>query len=856
MAETFRKDRLDFKISELGIYLDEDVKWTNENLIKRLGDYTLAHTKESIPWATKYVQSLECVMLCKHLKDEMKNFTAETNPMVSSDYIAENKENGFRHLLCYSPKDGFTLYSRKESVDTYLNTNFTDKILFIKDGLIKEPKDFINKLNYRFVLDGEIIVNSDGANFDGVQYESIEDYVQAVLGSNAERAKAFQKDGHRLIFKIFDVLYFEKDAKEHEEIEFKYDYSAQEPNEEEIAWIEKYYEKYLTSTGYKLEGKLTGKNKKLYTYLRTLKYLPKYDVRKYPFWKRRELRNQLITMLQKIGIPAEEVAHEDVNKIEYLDTQLKTGHEGCFLGKSKVIMADGTEKRIDKIQVGDMVQSYNNSTGKVEPKKVTNVFYNGLKPIEQWLSVSRGAHQQVGGTNKRASSGNYYHRIFCTRNHKFWNGVNYEEIDKLNYCYEYNPILDDFRKQALYGWLLSDGCIDTTLHIVRLYQKADTEYWKYTKEMYRPFCNNVDKTFISGKGSVIGILSILKRYTKGMENYHLNYKGGYTELINKMNEVAWAYFIMGDGSCLKDKQGLQLSTHSLELDDVKLIMQRFSKLFGTTMGTIKQDKRVAKNGYYISYWKEDTNKIFEKIGKYIHPSMLYKFSNREQKEFISYPTEITWDLQQVPIMKKELGSYKNESHSVSKGAWDIEVEDNHNYFVEHVLVHNCILKNKYAPYIAGMKSSRSHKACLKVKQSMANILDNLDKVEDFDVFITGANPPKSDRIKDMIGALNCSIYIIDENGETREHEIASVSGISHEWKRKFAKIDENGKITLNPEYLNKVIAINGLALTATNLKFQHAVIKDRNAIEFKAKQPTECVWEESVLKEMTLVRGR
>lgn len=497
MAETFRKDRLDYKISELGIYLDEDVKWTNENLIKRLGDYTLAHTKDYIPWSTKYVQSLECVMLCKHLKDEMKNFTAETNPMVSPDYIAENKENGFRHLMCYSPKDGFTLYSRKESVDTYLNTNFTDKILFIKDGLIKEPKDFINKLNYRFVLDGEIIVNSDGANFEGVQYESIEDYVQAVLGSNAERAKAFQKDGHRLIFKIFDVLYFEKDAKEHEEIDFKFDYSAKEPNEEEIAWIEKYYEKYLTSTGYKLEGKLTGKNKKLYTYLRTLKYLPKYDVRRYPFWKRRELRDQLISMLQKIGIPAEEVAHEDVNKIEFLDSILRNSGEGC------------------------------------------------------------------------------------------------------------------------------------------------------------------------------------------------------------------------------------------------------------------------------------------------------------------------------------------------------------------------ILKQLNAPYIAGMKSSRSHKACLKVKQNMANILDNLDKVEDFDVFITSANPPKSDRIKDMIGSLNCSIYIIDEDGQTREHQIASVTGISHEWKRKFAKVDPvTGEITLNPEYLNKVIAINGLALTATNLKFQHAVIKDRNAIEFKAKQPTECVWEENVLKEMTLVRGR
>ena len=32
------------------------------------------------------------------------------------------------------------------------------------------------------------------------------------------------------------------------------------------------------------------------------------------------------------------------------------------------------------------------------------------------------------------------------------------------------------------------------------------------------------------------------------------------------------------------------------------------------------------------------------------------------------------------------------------------------------------------------------------------MLDN-QLIEDFDVFITGANPPKSDRIKDMIGSI-------------------------------------------------------------------------------------------------------
>ena len=156
-----------------------------------------------------------------------------------------------------------------------------------------------------------------------------------------------------------------------------------------------------------------------------------------------------------------------------------------------------------------------------------------------------------------------------------------------------------------------------------------------------------------------------------------------------------------------------------------------------------------------------------------------------------------------------------------------------------------------------MRSSRGHRAAMKVKQSINNMLSSDSKLmEDFDVFITGANPPKSDRIKDMIGSLSCSIYIKKEDGSVEEHEIANISGLSHEWKRKLAAVDINtGKICLNPDYEGKVIAINGLALTQSNYKFQHATLKDNGRIEFKAKNPSECVWEENVLKELTMTRG-
>ena len=125
--------------------------------------------------------------------------------------------------------------------------------------------------------------------------------------------------------------------------------------------------------------------------------------------------------------------------------------------------------------------------------------------------------------------------------------------------------------------------------------------------------------------------------------------------------------------------------------------------------------------------------------------------------------------------------------------------------------------------------------------------------KDFDVFISGINPPKSDRIKDMIGSLNCSVYINDGE-QTYEHVIASVSGIPHAWKRELCAFDEDGNMILNPKYYGKVIAINGLALTY-KLKFQHAILFNKENLVFKDKDATSCTWDKEELEKMVITRG-
>ena len=848
------KEELQERTCQWGVVLpeDESISWTNEALTKACADKYLQEHPELDTWGQRYVWSLSNVMLCKHMKDEIKNF--DIPPIESDDYVAEFKENGMRVVVCYDPlKYGFEMFTRKESDITCLNGNITDKTLFIRNGFVSQPKDWVGKFPYRFVLDGEILADGETV-LDGVEYgmNAVEDFIQSIFSAGTEKAIEIQKAGHNMSFHIFDVLYFQKDNLEVYP-EMTYSYKEEEVTPAGEKWVEEHFRDYLESAQFiKPCGKKKAKPKKLYAYLLSLRKQPKYSVMHFPFLKRRKLRHQLVELLAKNNLPFVEVDGRDDAKVTYLDEVLSAGGEGCFKGTCMVKMADGTEKRIKDVKVGEYVLSYNIKEKKLEPKRVLNVFNNGLKHNSEWCSVSHGILQGTDVADKQ----NMYHRVICTKNHKYFDGDHYSAIQELNYCYELNYILDEYREQAILGWLLSDACIGKD-NIIRFNQKYDSDFWRFTQEMFKPFTKNASKWQYSGKGSKIGKMNLIKGYT--IRSFQRPEGYNFTNFIKRMGPIALAYMIMGDGA--GGPKGIRLCTYSYTEEEVRAIAEQVAKLTGASRTpALRRDKRVKSgSGLDIRYTVADTQKIWDVVKEYIHPSMRYKFPKYEQElvNFIEPPKPMQ-NIVKVPICKNELSSYKcfvTGAYTYIR-AWDLEVEDNHNYFVENVLVHNCILKNIHAPYIAGLRSSRSHRACMKVKQSISQIMDGQKMYEDFDVFITGANPPKSPRIKDMIGSLSCSIYMIDDRGEQVIHEIANVSGLSHEWKRKLAQVDDTGKISLNPEYLNKVIAVDGMALSGTSLKFHHAVLKNKETLEFKAKNPTDCCWDIDTLRDMVLTRGK
>lgn len=485
MGSKLRKEDIIAKINELGIDLVDGIKWTNDKMIKKLGDYYLADDKS---FARNFVQSLETVQLCHHMKDELNFF--KTSPLEMDSFVSEFKLNGCRCVTCYSPEEGFRFFSRNETTTDFLNNEFTDKLVFIKNGVVTKGSDYKGKFPCRFVLDGELLVDDNTLNFEGRHYENMEDFLQGILSSLPQRAINYQLEGHPIRLTCYDVMYFEPVASDTVPV-YKYDYTEKKLTNSEVDWVVANFEPYLDDCG--IKKKYDRTTQLLFNYLYSLKDTSKYDMRKYPFYKRRQARRKILEVLSKANLPFNEVDGEDNFKIDYLDNVLRSGGEGILV-----------------------------------------------------------------------------------------------------------------------------KCLD-------------------------------------------------------------------------------------------------------------------------------------------------------------------------------------------------------------------------------------------APYIAALKSSRSHKACMKVKQTVSEMMKNDGRHMDFDVFISGCNPPKSNNIKDMIGALKCSIYLENEFGETVEHEIANISGIPHEWKREFALVGEDGKITLKPEYMGKVIAIDGMALSHTSLRFQHAVLKE--GVVFKDKAPKDCEWTKEALEKMVIVRG-
>ena len=192
---------LGLKVEPTKRSLEHGVVYSKDDFVIALRNYYLA--KMNVTKGLSLMLEIESPMLCrqiKHLKPaEQKQIWKE-----GSDWYFEEKEDGNRMLLIYTPENGFESYSRNNSVEDFLPVPYTKNILV-------EGFDF-SKITKSVIIDCEVVsTNPNICTILGNRGCITETQLQAttaILALNPEASLEIQRVDP-LQFKCFDVLYYD-----------------------------------------------------------------------------------------------------------------------------------------------------------------------------------------------------------------------------------------------------------------------------------------------------------------------------------------------------------------------------------------------------------------------------------------------------------------------------------------------------------------------------------------------------------------------------------------------------------------------------------------------------------------------
>lgn len=157
-----------------------------------------------------------------------------------------------------------------------------------------------------------------------------------------------------------------------------------------------------------------------------------------------------------------------------------------------------------------------------------------------------------------------------------------------------------------------------------------------------------------------------------------------------------------------------------------------------------------------------------------------------------------------------------------------------------------IAKNVYSPYIAS--SNRSREGWIKIKRSMSETALMEGFGDTIDGFITGFELADEDKSwAGLVGSLDISVFLEDDEGNTRPHVVARVASIPLDLRQEMTEVVD-GAPTLKKEWYGKVVSIDGQAVSARAKRFRHAVIS-----QFRPDRSADtCILKESFLNRMIL----
>lgn len=353
---------------------------------------------------------------------------------------------------------------------------------------------------------------------------------------------------------------------------------------------------------------------------------------------------------------------------------------GCLTSQQRVTMADGSKKKISKVEVDDQILG--SKHGQICTATVTKTFKNGH--AHKWLNIKT--------TRINVDRGSSFSSITCTPEHKFWSPTlnDYVIADNLSVgdsvlMFRSNLELSPVAYQVLLGKMLGDGSLTIAKegasigwgHVI----KSLTEWTgQGVGCLYKP-----QKPQTSGYGSRVYRANTIRcnSIKKAFEDF---YNPGRKKLpewvIDKITPIALAFWYMDDGSLAHaDNQEDRAVFNScgfteVEHDTLLKCLEKFN---------IKGTKYEHEGFWRIRVNSDEAEKLFLLIAPYIQKDLQYKLPER-------YRGSIGWlpgvNSEYKPrLVKQVITSIDDVTQKVQSLRYDLETTT-HNYFASDILVHN------------------------------------------------------------------------------------------------------------------------------------------------------------------------
>lgn len=352
----------------------------------------------------------------------------------------------------------------------------------------------------------------------------------------------------------------------------------------------------------------------------------------------------------------------------------------CFHPHTHVITNKG------RIQIGKIVNQ------RVDCKVLS---YNFKSRILEFKPIVRYLRRGVQETYK-VLAGNRL--LYPTADHKIYTPSGVKRLRELTVgddVYICEPEISHIQRQILFGSMLGDGSV----HLVPSTRRS-TKYvnkgirarikfshgpkqfdyldWKYN--LLREHVNTPPRTISnSGFGKIIRRFTtkcnIYDAISPAISNNRFVINNNWISGIDNLGLAIW---FMDDGSCSNDM--VRFHTEGLSKEDNEKLIDWLRNDFRSVRIYNYRSKK--KEFHYIGLNRSDSRLFCKRIAKFVPPFMRYKLATGK---WPAYDKSIE-EKRPHPISVQQIRSitaYKNSP------VYDLEIGDNHNYFVGTTLVSNC-----------------------------------------------------------------------------------------------------------------------------------------------------------------------